>query len=583
MIRVLGAWLLIFALAGGGVTTGLAQSGEPSASPGSGRMLPAGVATQAIELAAQVGEISHSTMISRTKKEKRIATAVRVAVVAATAYKQDPDEILGIGLKLAAAAARAAPPFTEVIANAVSFAPAVARIDGAASRVRTAAFAAAKTPEIRREKRAPIGEYARTAEPPSANPEIAAAETPLRPTETEMTTKPVASELATQSTDVDNAAGTSLTSPAATSRSKFSLGSNLVFNLTADLGAQYNDNIFWTQTDKVADTLISVAPSAEYRFGQDSLAHGGITYKETIARYVNNSAPQVDLGTGSADFGYADDKLTLTGSASYNQLDQNNPDILAQQRRTLLRSNLFAVGGSAEAQLTGKISSKLGVDYNHTDYLTTGLINTQHEDVPFSLYFVTTPKLALSTGVTYSVDRPDGGGPTGKDLYYNVGLRGSLTPKLSTEFSVGEQTREVADTPSQHLLGFNGSFTYEVTPKTNSVLVLSRGFSVSALGESLVNGSYQVGLTTDLTPQWQVGTSLTYRTVDYGTAVFTLDNFPEAIRRKDDYWEGGLQITYLYSQHLSASANYTYRTNQSTVPAVDFSDNILGLMLSLRY
>jgi hypothetical protein len=148
---------------------------------------------------------------------------------------------------------------------------------------------------------------------------------------------------------------------------------------------------------------------------------------------------------------------------------------------------------------------------------------------------------------------------------------------------VGEQTRKVADNPGQHLLGFDGSFIYEVTPKTNAVLALSRGFSVSAFGESLVNGTYRLGLTTNLTPQWQVGTNLTYRTVDYGTAVFTLGNLPEVIRRKDDYWEGGLAVTYLYSQHLSASANYTYRSNQSNISGAEFSDNILGLMLGLRY
>jgi predicted porin len=108
---------------------------------------------------------------------------------------------------------------------------------------------------------------------------------------------------------------------------------------------------------------------------------------------------------------------------------------------------------------------------------------------------------------------------------------------------------------------------------------------VSALGESLVNGTYRLGLTTDLTPQWQVGTNLTYRSVDYGTTVFVppLNILPELIRRKDNYWEGGLSVTYLYSQRVSASLNYTYRGNQSNIPAAEFNDNILGLMLGLRY
>jgi hypothetical protein len=537
------------------------------------------------ELAAQVSEINHSSMISRAKKEKRIATAVRVAVVAATAYKQDPDEILGIGVTLAAEAARAAPPFTEVIARAVSFAPAIAGIDGASSRIRTAAFAAAKGPEARRQRTEPVTEYARTSAPPAAVAEVAPVQAQSSSPEAETAARPVTNETATSSPAAENAAGENTLSSNPTTGSKAYLGSNSAINLTAELGAKYDDNVFWTQTDKVGDTIVWVAPGAEYRFGQNSLAHGGINYKESFARYLNNSAPQVDLGTGSADFGYADELLTLTSSASYNQLDQNNPDVLAQQRRALLRSDVFSLGGNAESHLTPKISAKLGVDYSHTDYKTPGLVSTQHEDVPLNIYFITTPKLDLSTGVTYALDRPDGGGPTGRNMYYNVGLRGALTPKLGAVFSVGEQTQKVADNPMQHLLGFDGSFIYEVTPKTNAVLAASRGFGVSALGESLVNGSYSLGVTTDLTPQWQVGGNLTYRTVDYGSAVYTPPpyNLPELIRRKDNYWESGLTVSYLYSQWLTASANYTHRNNQSTLSGAEFSDNILSLMLGLRY
>jgi hypothetical protein len=582
MHRVFGAWLLFLFLAVGGVSAGYAESGGTSAGPG-GRAPQGGVAVLARQLASQVGEISHSSMISRQKKEKRIATAVRVAVVAATAYKQDPDEILGIAVTLAAEAARAAPPFTEVIAKAVSFAPAIAGIDGASSRIRTAAFAAAKPRETRRQRTVPVTEYAQMAAPPPAIVEVAPVQPQLTPPETEMTATPVTTEPEAPSPAVNYAAGENTASSSQTNGSKAYLGSNSAINLTAELGAKYDDNVFWTQTNKVGDTIMSVAPGAEYRFGQNSLAHGGINYKETFARYLNNSAPQVDLGTGSADFGYADEIVTLAGTASYSQLDQNNPDILAEQRRTLLRSDVFNVGANAESRLTPKISAKLGADYSHTDYKTPGLVSTQHEDLPLSVYFITTPKLDLSTGVTYSLDRPDGGGPTGKNMYYNVGLRGALTQKLGAVFSVGEQTQKVADNPMQHLLGLDGSFIYEVTSKTNAVLAVSRGSGVSALGESLVNGSYRLGLTTDLTPRWQIGADLAYRTVDYGSAVYTPPPYNLPLRRKDNYWESGLTVSYLYSQWLTASANYMHRNNQSTISGAEFSDNVLSLMLGLRY
>jgi hypothetical protein len=388
----------------------------------------------------------------------------------------------------------------------------------------------------------------------------------------------------TPSSGVDNARSENL--PAATTRatkSKISWGANSVVDLIGDLSVRYDDNVFWTKTNKVADTIVSMAPGAEYRFGQDSLGHGTLRLQETFNRYLDNSVPSSNLGTGSADAGYSDSKLTLAATASYNQLNQNSPDLLGLGTATLLRTNMFSAGGSAEALMTALTSVKVGGDYNHTDYKTAGLVTTQNMDFPFSLYFHATPKLDVSTGFTYSMERPDGGGPTGRDQYYNVGLRGSLTPKLTAEFSVGERTRDVANYPSEHTLGFDGSFNYNMTTNTGCVLALSRGFSTSALGQTLVNGSYRLRVTTDLTPQWEVGTNLTYRSIDYGSTVFTVTNVSVPNRRKDDYWEGGLDVSYIFSRWLRASANYTIRLNRSTVSAAEFSDNLLGLTIGLRY
>jgi hypothetical protein len=582
MKRVSRILLLALSLAVGCTAAGFAANGGLPEDRDE-RALPATRGTQAAGLAAQVREIANSTMISRAKKEKRISIAVRVAVVAATSYKQNPDEVLGIGMALAAAAAQAAPPFTDVIANAVSFAPAIARIDGASSQVRTAAFAAARAPRGRRIRQTPAAEYAAAVPAPEEEesrtpaPRIRSrpAAAPEAPRETEAM---AARTDETVSPDLAAAADSAVTyrPPPATT-------ANGGIILTANLSARHDDNVFWSQTNKVSDTVVSLAPGAEYRFGQNSLAHGGIRYEEAFTRYTGKSVPNANLGSGSADFGYADEKLNVVGTAAFNQLYQNNTDLLAQGGRTLLRSDTLALGAAVESQFTAKLSAKLGGNYQRTEYKTAGLVTSRNLEWPFSLYFHALPKLDFLTGFTYGTERPEGGGPTGKDLYYNVGLRGSLTPKLTGEFSVGDRIREVGTNPRERLLGFDGSFNYEVTPKTNGVLALSRGFSVSALGESLTNGSYRLGFTTEMTPQWQMGTYVTYRSVEYGSAVFTLANSSAVNRRKDNYWEGNLEATYNYSLWLNASAYYTLRNNRSTVPGVEFSNNIVGLILGLRY
>ena len=65
--------------------------------------------------------------------------------------------------------------------------------------------------------------------------------------------------------------------------------------------------------------------------------------------------------------------------------------------------------------------------------------------------------------------------------------------------------------------------------------------------------------------------------------MFTVNNVPVTGQRKDDYWEGGLEVSYDFSRWLKASASYTFRGNHSTDAGADFSNNLLGLTIDLRY
>jgi hypothetical protein len=385
-----------------------------------------------------------------------------------------------------------------------------------------------------------------------------------------------------QSAAADNPTSPEISSAPSAGRS-FSQIHNASFHLTAQVGARYDDNIFQSETDKVADTMVWIAPGAEFRFGQSSLAHGSVVYQEAFQRYLQNSVANASLGTGNADFGYDDGRVAVAGGASLQQLYQTNVDALALGIRELTRSDVFGLNGSVESQLGVKLSAKAGADFRRTDYKTAGLVGNQYTDLPLKLYFKATPKVDLSTGITYGIETPQGGGPRGKDWYYNVGARGSFTPKLSGEFSVGYQTRAVGTNPQEKLLGFDGTFSYELTPKTSSALVLSRDFRASALGESLKDSRYSFTLSTDVTPRWQLGASVTYRDLDYGAAVFTTANPPLSLHRRDKGLETGLFTSFNYSDWLTATANYAFRNNHSTLSEVDFSDNILSLMLGFRY
>lgn len=99
--------------------------------------------------ATNLKEISENQTLSPLRQEKQISTLVRDAVMAAVAGRRNPAEILSLASDLVETAAGTAPQFVNVIANAASFSPPVARIRGSAARIRAAAYAGSRSPGAR--------------------------------------------------------------------------------------------------------------------------------------------------------------------------------------------------------------------------------------------------------------------------------------------------------------------------------------------------------------------------------------------------------------------------------------------------
>jgi len=536
-------------------------------------------------LAAQVREIAHTRLMSRAKKEKRIATTVRVAVVAATAYKS-PAEALGIASEMAASAAAAAPQFKDVIANAVSFIPAIARIDGAAGQIR-AAVDDATTKAAAGEKTAEASAVAEaekpTAEIPPAPPPAGA---PVQTAGAEMVAErerqatpgenpPAAGSVAAPGAQRQTGAETTETETASGHRAWWTIpeipvGDNASLHFIADVSGRYDDNIFLTKIDKVGDEILDLTPGAQFQYGQNSLTSGSLTYQETFERYLRTDTANARLGTGNANFNYDDSNLTANGTASFQQLNQNNRDVVIQGLKAIIRQDVLNLGGNVEPHFTAKTSVGAGADYSRTHFRTAGLIDSSSLGLPVTLYYAATPKVDLSLGTTYTDVKVQGAAHDSRYLYYNVGARGDFTPKLSGRFSMGYKTRDFEQTRNNSTFGFDGTFNYEVTAKTSSSLTMTRDFNVGALGESLTTTRFALNLSTAVSPQWQINGGVSYEDAEYSTF------------RTDDYWEGSVSATYIYSNRLSATAGYTLRNNQSTLSGAEFSDDIVTLTLSYR-
>src|SRR5450432_4501546 len=90
---------------------------------------PRDVTPQSV-LADQVKAIA-SSRTSTKEKQKSIASAVKFAVLAATADLKDVAQVVKVALEFTTAAANAAPEFVDAIVSGVAAIPGIADIDGA--------------------------------------------------------------------------------------------------------------------------------------------------------------------------------------------------------------------------------------------------------------------------------------------------------------------------------------------------------------------------------------------------------------------------------------------------------------------
>jgi hypothetical protein len=497
--------------------------------------IPADLAAAAARLAGDVSDMARTSSVARAKREKQVVEAVRMAVSAAVGRTWEPAEVLAVARPLVAAAAAAAPEFAEAISNAIAFAPAMPR--GAAFRdgIRAAAYQAAAT--------APAGgAVAASGRDPGQPPGRASSAVP------------------------DDL-----------------YGRNTALTFTVATSVRHDDNVYLNNTGEVGDTIMTVTPGIDLRFGRQSLVHGSIGAKVSLAQYADDSAPRSTLGAGQADLAYERGNVAVSATAAFQQLQQNTGEAAALNAKAISRRDVLNLATNVQAKITDRTSVQTGANLSQTKYKSAGLVGSDDLSLPIRVYVETSPKLNVSAGVTYTSVKPQNGGPSARDFYYNTGISGSLTPKLTAQLSLGYRTREVESRPRDGLWGFDGVLSYAATTKTRLGLVLSRNFSTGALGETSTSSNYTLQLASDPSPRWRFAGALTHRDVDYGDAVFNPRAPLRLTARQDRYWEGSLQFTYSITGWLSASLDTTLRSNQSTLAGAEFSNRIVGLTFAFRF
>jgi hypothetical protein len=353
------------------------------------------------------------------------------------------------------------------------------------------------------------------------------------------------------------------------------IGDNAELFATATSSVAYNDNLLLSADGlELSDTVFVVTPGFDLKYGKDSAVSGDVFANSTLSSYADNVKLNNQLFATGATAAYASERVKLNANLSFAELDQPTPDNIGQT--TLLEHHDTAAGINGELRYSEKISFGSGVSYTSNDYKSSTATEQKSYSVPVNAYYELTPKVDVSTGLTYTHTELSGNIGGNADLfdafYYNVGTRGTFTPKLSGAFSVGYNTRNGNVGPDEDgSVGSKASLAYAYSEKTQLTLGFNRDFANSTSGgASYETTDLTLGASSAITADWSLNAGLSYRMMEYTTET-------------RDYIEASLGATYTINEYLNAAISYVNRSQKADLASSEFVNNVVSLSLSARY
>ena len=366
---------------------------------------------------------------------------------------------------------------------------------------------------------------------------------------------------------------------------------SLFFNGSASVRA--NDNIFLTETDEESDIVFVFAPGLELNIGASANANINIYYREDFYRYNDNS--QLDSNQSNVYFSsYLDQpRLELRLNASFEQLVQASPDARAIPGQ-LVDRDYARISARGEYDVSDRTSVSLGLEWTDTQYKSPLFVDLETFSVPVNFYYELTPLVDLSIGYRFrdsntgnrrnvlSLDPlvfgPEQRVPSYTDLFFNVGARGELAPKLVGETRVGYQERQVDGGVNKDALSFALDFSHFTTARTTLTAGLFRDFETGGLGAAIIStgGSLGVRHTLSQLVALQAGATYFERNWERGQA-------DGQQNREEETFDLSLGVTYSPNVFVDLSGGYVFRTNSSNLSGFGYDNNIFSFTASLRY
>ena len=389
-----------------------------------------------------------------------------------------------------------------------------------------------------------------------------------------------------------------ISAPSSVAAPFVSIGDNTDIYFNGSSSLRWASNIFRNEEDEESDLSWTISPGLEINIGRGiSNADFTVITRYDIVRYEEYDRLDTELFHIEALGTYESSRLNLNGSASFDEIKMN--DGQKNVVNDLVELDTTAGELDAEYRVSPKFSFSVGVRYDETEYRTFKNLFSDRATTayPLSVYYDMTPKLDLILGYTYSTTEIEGRNSFGglfdpvssyeQDTdFFNIGLRGNISTKLTGFFKIGYRTASAGDTNltnagvlvdrvernDRDMFGLDASLTWMATSKLLYQLALSRDYNTGGLGEATeVTRANLVG-NYSFNTHWSGMANLGYTDTD-----------SYYLSRENEQFTGGLRIMYVLNTYWRFTAGYSYAENDSNQVNSSYESETLDLTATLRY
>ena len=279
------------------------------------------------------------------------------------------------------------------------------------------------------------------------------------------------------------------------------VGDAISVNMDSSATYKHSSNILKTKTNEQSDGIYIISPGAVVNLGKPgTVLDLKLSANYDIISYQDHSDLDINLSKVFLNGFYSPSDLS-NSSFSYSNVEGQTAksDLSIVGAPALVETSTETFSFFTSYRNSPKLSFSLGVNQTELTYETYSdqLASKKSTSIPLNLIYQYSNKLSLVYGVSLTETN------IGKrkayfsgieymqqayetdSVYYNIGLRGTILPKLTGRFDVGYRTLSFStDTNDFNAFGATSALTWTLTPKFRTTLNLSRDFDAAGNGST---------------------------------------------------------------------------------------------------